>query len=131
MNTLFRLCRGTQVKILQGLLSVKGFECDIDGIFGAETTAMVKLAQRKNSLAVDGIVGKQTWQALGVAPWSNTNILTMRLPFTEMHADVLLKNGQKYSVKEFGQHGGYDVVVNGPMFDMLTRRNIVDMVIKG
>ena len=38
----------------------------IDGIYGPKTKAAVKYFQRKNGLAVDGIVGKQTARALGM-----------------------------------------------------------------
>ena len=40
---------------------------NVDGIFGPKTTAAVKYFQRKNNLAIDGIVGKQTFAALGMS----------------------------------------------------------------
>ena len=39
----------------------------IDGIFGAQTKEAVRYFQRKNGLAVDGIVGKNTLAALGMS----------------------------------------------------------------
>lgn len=50
---------GEPVRILQRLLGVKD-----DGDFGGATDAAVRAAQRKHSLAVDGLVGPATWAAL-------------------------------------------------------------------
>ena len=60
------------VKSLQRLLNNYGFRVKVDGFFGAKTEVAVKEFQGRsheeigwNSLTVDGIVGPQTWQALG------------------------------------------------------------------
>lgn len=56
---------GAQVKTLQRLLKAYGYECGTaDGIFGQKTLAAVKAFQRKKGLTADGIVGKNTWNAL-------------------------------------------------------------------
>lgn len=39
-----------------------------DGIFGPNTDALVRDFQESNGLAVDGIVGPQTWQRMGNGP---------------------------------------------------------------
>lgn len=36
----------------------------VDGIFGANTEAAVRAAQKTHSLTVDGVVGPKTWKAL-------------------------------------------------------------------
>ena len=61
-----------QVKYLQQLLNNYGFRITADGFFGAKTEVAVKEFQGRsheeigrNTLTVDGIVGPQTWQALG------------------------------------------------------------------
>jgi peptidoglycan hydrolase-like protein with peptidoglycan-binding domain len=36
----------------------------LDGVFGAETERAVRAFQTENDLTVDGIVGRNTWQAL-------------------------------------------------------------------
>jgi peptidoglycan hydrolase-like protein with peptidoglycan-binding domain len=55
---------GAAVTKLQQLLNVKGANIAVDGDFGDETRAAVVWFQQQNGIAVDGIVGPQTWQAL-------------------------------------------------------------------
>lgn len=61
-NRLLRLgSRGSDVKNLQQRLNSLGYNCgNADGIFGTRTYNAVRAFQRKNGLAVDGIVGKDT-----------------------------------------------------------------------
>lgn len=57
--------RGEDVTSLQELLKNNGYaDLEVDGIFGSQTQAAVKDYQQKNGLAVDGIVGTNTWGAL-------------------------------------------------------------------
>jgi peptidoglycan hydrolase-like protein with peptidoglycan-binding domain len=56
--------KGSDVKKLQQTLNRSGYKLAEDGIFGAKTQAAVKDYQKKNKLAVDGIVGTQTWNTL-------------------------------------------------------------------
>ena len=59
--------RGDDVKQLQTKLKRWGYYTGaVDGIFGAQTEEAVKYFQRKNGLAVDGIVGSATAKALGL-----------------------------------------------------------------
>ncbi len=55
---------GSEVYKLQKKLNEKGYKLDVDGKFGTKTQAAVKDYQKKNGLAVDGIVGKNTWGSL-------------------------------------------------------------------
>ncbi|MEO6862711.1 MAG: peptidoglycan-binding protein [Microcoleus sp.] len=60
-----RRMRGPAVRELQERLRAKGFlRISADGVFGRETEAAVKAAQRKYQLPADGIVGRATWEAL-------------------------------------------------------------------
>lgn len=62
--------RCAEVKTLQRLLNALGYKgsngkvLSVDGIFGANSDYAVKAFQKAKGLAVDGIVGKNTWNAL-------------------------------------------------------------------
>lgn len=75
--------KGDEVKELQTALNNAGYSLDVDGSFGSKTQAAVKDYQKKNNLAVDGIVGNNTWGSLlgsssasGSASSSTTNKTT-------------------------------------------------------
>lgn len=58
---------GTAVTSLQQRLAALGYyRGSIDGVFGQETEAAVLQLQRDRGLRVDGIVGSQVYQALGI-----------------------------------------------------------------
>ncbi|MGB3491691.1 MAG: peptidoglycan-binding domain-containing protein [Elainellaceae cyanobacterium] len=65
LPTLRRGMQGSAVTALQEKLQVLGlFSGAIDGVFGPQTEAAVKDAQRRFQLNPDGIVGRETWTAL-------------------------------------------------------------------
>ena len=49
------------VRSLQELLRARGHALAVDGIFGPQTENAVKTLQRSQGLTADGIVGPQTW----------------------------------------------------------------------
>jgi peptidoglycan hydrolase-like protein with peptidoglycan-binding domain len=58
---------GPLVKQLQQRLQDKGFNPGtIDGVFGLGTKAALRAFQKTNGLEPDGVVGSQTWKALGL-----------------------------------------------------------------
>lgn len=53
--------RGAAVTALQGRLYDRGWRITVDGVFGAQTRAIVIKFQTEKGLTVDGIAGPQTW----------------------------------------------------------------------
>ncbi|HEY9751327.1 MAG TPA: glycoside hydrolase family protein [Coleofasciculaceae cyanobacterium] len=60
------MMQGADVRQLQAALKQAGFNVLIDGDFGPATDKAVKAFQKQKNLTVDGIVGAQTLQALGL-----------------------------------------------------------------
>ena len=59
--------RGSEVRQIQTKLKNWGYyKGNVDGIYGSQTQAAVKLFQRKNGLSVDGIAGPKTLKAMGI-----------------------------------------------------------------
>ena len=60
-----RLCdEGPAVRAIQQALAAAGHRVDVDGYFGPGTEAEVRRFQEAHDLAVDGLVGVNTWAAL-------------------------------------------------------------------
>ena len=68
MVTLSYGARGEAVRTLQSSLNAKGASINVDGRFGPATSRAVRSFQSAQGLAVDGVVGRATWAALGSAP---------------------------------------------------------------
>ena len=90
---------GELVKQCQTMLQKLGYDlgiCGVDGDFGTATEKAVRAFQKASGLAVDGVVGKNTWAALEAA----TNALqdapkvtyyTVTIPHqTESEADAVI-----------------------------------------
>lgn len=59
---------GTAVRSLQEKLAVAGYDIAIDGIFGRQTSNALKAFQKRHRLLVDGIYGPATAKALSAQP---------------------------------------------------------------
>ncbi|MEH1938626.1 MAG: peptidoglycan-binding domain-containing protein [Nostoc sp.] len=66
MPTLYFGSSGVAVRVLQRLLVANGYAVKVDGIYGALTETAVKAFQNQQNLAVDGVAGQRTWQALTI-----------------------------------------------------------------
>ncbi|MFZ0930712.1 MAG: peptidoglycan-binding protein [Syntrophobacteraceae bacterium] len=58
--------QGPAVRTLQETLNTHGFVNNMDGVFGPFTNALVKQFQKSKQLRADGVVGPQTYAALGL-----------------------------------------------------------------
>ena len=63
----------------------------------------------------------------------NTKFTVYKIPFSQIEkANVSLKDKNKtYSVLKHSQEQGWDIAINGPMFDMKTYQNVTDLIVKG
>ena len=67
LPVLKRGSRGEYVKAWQNFLNLNGYPCGLaDGIFGKATEAAVRDFQRSRGLDPDGIIGRDTWKAIGL-----------------------------------------------------------------
>ena len=73
---------GEDVKELQKALNNAGYSLDVDGKFGTKTQSAVKSYQKSQGLAVDGIVGDNTWTSLSGNVTSKTNNKTQAISTT-------------------------------------------------
>lgn len=66
--------RGEEVRQIQTKLKRWGYYSgNVDGIYGSQTQKAVRWFQSKNGLAVDGIAGKNTLNAMGIYNSSNSS----------------------------------------------------------
>ncbi len=65
---------GSEVRQIQTKLKNWGYYTgSVDGVYGWQTESAVKSFQRKNNLAVDGIAGEKTLQAMGIYSSGSAN----------------------------------------------------------
>ena len=88
MEVLRRGAKGEDVKRLQSLLKTHGSPgLAVDGDFGPATETAVRHFQSEHKLAVDGVVGPQTWAALtgGTPPVPHEQRIKQAVAFFSKH----------------------------------------------
>jgi hypothetical protein len=59
---------GNATRQVQQKLASRGWHLQVDGVFGPETDRVVRAFQAQKGLAVDGVLGPLTWNALWTSP---------------------------------------------------------------
>lgn len=81
---------GKNVEILQDALGLRA-----DGDFGPNTDAAVRAYQKKHGLAIDGIVGSQTWDHMGLGTTDNSELMYTTGSGLLIHRNYLPKGEYK------------------------------------
>ena len=64
LPTLASGAKGEDVRSIQGLCCARGHTVTVDSVFGPVTESAVKAVQSAAKIAIDGVVGADTWPAL-------------------------------------------------------------------
>jgi hypothetical protein len=64
------IMRGDDVRQWQARIADRGFEIDVDGAYGPQSSDVCRAFQRQQDIDVDGIVGPITWRLTWEAPES-------------------------------------------------------------
>lgn len=62
------IMRGSDVRQWQARMRDRGWRIDVDGAYGPRSRDVATAFQREKRLAVDGVVGPETWRAAWTAP---------------------------------------------------------------
>ena len=90
--TLKQGSRGETVKKMQQKLKRWGYYAGVvDGIFGSRTRKAVIYFQRRNGLVADGIVGKKTFQALGISVSSSSSTSSSTSGYSSSDVQLLAR----------------------------------------
>ena len=94
--------KGDKVKELQTKLSNMGWKLEADGIFGDRTDAIVRSLQGSKGVETDGIVGPNTWKALGTPD----RVLKSGMEGKDVYwVQRILNRVQKSGLEEDGKFG--------------------------
>ena len=100
--------QGADVMKIQQALQLAGFSPGpIDGVFGPRTKTAVQSFQSAHGLAIDGIVGANTWSKLlkgTPAPGAQPASITVT-PSVAMQQTVIPKSPQSFGSSIFGKLG--------------------------
>lgn len=105
--------RGETVRTVQRKLKNWGYyKGSVDGVYGAQTKAAVKLFQRKNGLTADGVVGNKTLAALGISSASSSSSGTGKYASSDVKLLARLVYGEARGESYTGQVAVAAVVLN-------------------
>ena len=105
--------RGEEVKQIQTKLKRWGYyKGSVDGVYGSGTLSAVKSFQRKNGLAVDGIAGTKTLNAMGIYNTSSGSSGTSSSNSTNLNLLSRLVYGEARGEPYSGQVAVAAVVLN-------------------
>jgi murein L,D-transpeptidase YcbB/YkuD len=77
---------GENVRTVQYLLTDHGHPVTVDGVFGSQTKAAVEAFQTAHGLAVDGVVGDETWPLLIVQVAAGSTGDAVRAVQSQIHS---------------------------------------------
>jgi peptidoglycan hydrolase-like protein with peptidoglycan-binding domain len=99
--------QGAAVRQLQELLCKRRYPCAVTGVFDQQTEQSVLQFQRDNNLVVDGIVGPQTWTALGgpSTPGGESPVSRSYVVLIPMDTGVTLGAVRRVESNAFEQRG--------------------------
>ena len=125
---------GDDIRALQTALNAAGYSCGTaDGYFGSQTQAAVRAFQSAKGLAVDGIVGQQTWAALGGAA-STTKTPTSReyiqISVNPKRMSVYINTARK-TITQIKAETGADYAFNGALYHMPTFKPVMTLKVDG
>ena len=108
--------RGAIVKYLQERLNANGANLVVDGVFGKATTAAVRSAQSKAGIAVDSVVGPNTWSALNAGSGAGGSA-SAPAPSSSSHTQTTLRVGSRGDAVRYLQErlvaNGASITVDG------------------
>lgn len=105
--------RGEEVRTIQTKLKRWGYYSgNVDGIYGSQTLTAVKKFQKKNGLAVDGIAGKNTLEAMGIFNSSSSSSSSASTNSSDLNLLSRLVYGEARGEPYTGQVAVAAVVLN-------------------
>ncbi len=90
-RTLARGSRGSEVTELQRRLASLGYVVAVDGIYGSQTQARVRLFQKDQRLAIDGIAGPKTIARLKLMTGASSNAGGKNVGYKSSDIDLLVR----------------------------------------
>lgn len=90
---------GSDVRTLQEKLKQLGYTLEVDGYFGQQTDQIIRKFQTDRQLAVDGVVGMNTWKAIIAATETAPTALPMP-EFLMLHCSATPDYASGWSAKQ-------------------------------